>query len=118
VQSVQRLKHHAAEFARRQRSPNQLRFKSEVTDAHASRDGGIFLGIKALEVIVEELREEVPNGLTEQQLQNDVELRLRNAGIAIIPSNQANQGAAPYLYVRVNSIQCRDFSYRPNTIAQ
>jgi hypothetical protein len=75
-------------------------------------------GIKAVAVIVEKLREEAPKGLTEQQLQNDVELRLRNAGIAIIPSNQANQGAAPYLYVRVNSIQCRDFSYRPNTIAQ
>jgi hypothetical protein len=78
-----------------------------------------FGGSRLSQLIVEELREEVSTGLTRTaQLQNDVELRLRNAGIAIIPSNQANQGAAPYLYVRVNSIQCRDFSYRPNTIAQ
>jgi hypothetical protein len=65
-------------------------------------------GIKAVGVIVEKLREEAPKGLTEEQLQNDVELRLRNAGIAIIPSNQENQGAAPYLYVMVNSIQLPD----------
>jgi hypothetical protein len=62
-------------------------------------------GIKAVAVIVEKLREEAPKGLTEQQLQNDVELRLRNAGIAVIPSNRADQAAAPYLYVRVNSLQ-------------
>jgi hypothetical protein len=59
-------------------------------------------GIKAIGVIVEKLRAESPKGLTEEQLQNDVELRLRNAGIAIIPSDQA---VAPYLYVRVNSMQ-------------
>jgi hypothetical protein len=67
-----------------------------------------FGGSRLSELIVEELSEEVPTGLTRTaQLQNDVELRLRNAGIAILPSNQANQGAAPYLYVRVNCIQCR-----------
>jgi len=59
-------------------------------------------GIKAVGVIVEELRKEVPSGLTKRQLQTDVELRLRKAGITVISSNQE---AAPYLYVRVNSIQ-------------
>ncbi len=54
---------------------------------------------------MEELREEVPNGLTAQQLQNDVELRLRKAGIDVISANQANHAAAPYLYVRVNAIK-------------
>jgi hypothetical protein len=59
-------------------------------------------GIKAVGVIVENLREEAPKGLTEQQLQNDVELRLRDAGIPVVPSDQAR---APYLYVRVNSMK-------------
>ncbi|MGI8958997.1 MAG: hypothetical protein ACR2IV_04375 [Bryobacteraceae bacterium] len=61
-------------------------------------------GIKAVGVIVEELKE-VPNGLTKEQLQSDVELKLREAGITVIPLSQSNQAAAPYLYVRVNSIQ-------------
>jgi len=52
------------------------------------------------------------DGLTSTQLQTDVELRLRNAGIQILPDVK-NQDAseAPDLYVKVNAIKSELGSY-------
>jgi hypothetical protein len=44
-------------------------------------------GIKKVGVIVEQLRNEVPDGLTEQELKTDVEQRLQKAGIALMSLN-------------------------------
>lgn len=62
-------------------------------------------GIRALGVIVEDPSWPlVGEGLTTNQLQTDVELRLRTAGIKILKKEELlNRVVAPYLHVEVNS---------------
>ena len=62
-------------------------------------------GIEGVGVVVECLRPEAKEGgLTEQQLQTDVELRLRKAGVRVISFEETPLRApgSPFLYVAVN----------------
>lgn len=57
-------------------------------------------GLKAIHVTVENLSADAErDGLTQSQLQTDVELRLRQSGILV------NNDASGYLYVNVNALK-------------
>jgi len=59
-------------------------------------------GIKAISVVIEKLDSDAEAaGLSGEQLQTDVELRLRKAGIPILIPKRANEVMIPELYVRV-----------------
>jgi len=59
-------------------------------------------GVEGVRVVVEELRPEVERtGLSRQQLQTDVELRLRKAGIRVLTKEERVPGR-PWLYVNAN----------------
>lgn len=60
------------------------------------------MGIKGVKVLVEdsESPDAIADGLTQDQLQTDVELRLRKAGVTIV-----KDVGAPYLYVAINPIK-------------
>jgi hypothetical protein len=69
-------------------------------------------GIGAVSVVVENLSDDaIQGGLTMEQLQTDVEVKLRTAGIRIYDQSDASPEAtseyyangAPYLYVRVSA---------------
>jgi hypothetical protein len=61
-------------------------------------------GIEGVLVAVEDLGSDVEQaGLTRQQLQTDVELRLRHAGIRVLTqAERLGMPGAPYLYINVN----------------
>src|SRR2546429_6513667 len=62
-------------------------------------------GVEGVRVVIEDLGPEVERaGLTKQQLQTDVELRLRQASIRILTTKEERFGTpgAPYLYINVN----------------
>lgn len=67
-------------------------------------------GLDGLLVIVEDLGAEVErDGLTRDQLQADVELRLRKAGIRVVKRDDAAATpGAPYLYVNLNALKHPD----------
>ena len=57
-------------------------------------------GVKKLSVLVEDLNPDLEkDGVTKSQLQTDVEVRLRKAGLTV----DGNEG--PYLYVRVSAVK-------------
>src|SRR5688572_21418814 len=59
--------------------------------------------VAEFDVLVEALPDELATaGLSEQQIQTDVELRLRLANVVVAPS------ARSYLYVRVNGLRLRE----------
>jgi hypothetical protein len=60
-------------------------------------------GIEGVEVAIEDLTSEVERaGLTKQQLQTDVELRLRHAGIRVLTSEERlGTPGLPWLYINV-----------------
>jgi hypothetical protein len=63
-------------------------------------------GIEGVNVAIESLEPEVERaGLVRQQIETDVELRLRKAGIRVL-TEEERQGTpgAPYLYINVNVI--------------
>ncbi len=64
-------------------------------------------GLSGVYVIVEQLPDEAQHdGLREDQVQTDVELRLRQAGITILTREQSFATAgAPYLYVNVQVLK-------------
>lgn len=61
-------------------------------------------GLQGVKVLVEAIKPEVEKyGLTEQQLQTDVELRLRQNGIKVLSEKEWLSAAGqPYIYVNVN----------------
>src|SRR6266446_4569440 len=61
-------------------------------------------GVAGVQVVVERLKLEVErHGLTSQQLQTDVELRLRKAGIPVLTDQERRKiPGQPWLYVTVN----------------
>jgi ribosomal protein S8 len=63
-------------------------------------------GLQGVYVLVENLKPEVEKyGLTRQQLQTDVELRLRQNGIRVLSKQeQFSTPGMPYLYVNVNTM--------------
>jgi len=71
-----------------------------LTDAPQTR--ATIKGIQAIKVLVERINPEAEkDGLRMDQLQNDVELRLRKAGIVVTPS--AEPPAEAVLYVNVST---------------
>ena len=67
-------------------------------------------GLKGVQVVVEDMDPDVErDGLTKSQLQTDVELRLRKAGIQVLKEEErrATPGR-PYLYVAVTTLKDRD----------
>ena len=65
------------------------------------------LGVSGVEVVVEELDPELRQaGLTEQQLQTDVEVRLRQRAIGVLSAEERRTlPGAPYLYIRVSGFR-------------
>ena len=60
-------------------------------------------GVKSFNVVIESLNNDViQDGLSVDELQRDVELRLRKAGLPIATKPAANQ---PFLYVRISTIK-------------
>lgn len=57
-------------------------------------------GIKSFHVVVESLEEEKAAGLTEDQIQTDVELRLRSLGLKVVDSPKVDG----FLYVDVHIV--------------
>ena len=63
-------------------------------------------GLQGVNVLIEALEPDVERvGLTKQQLQTDVELRLRQAGIHVLTREERlEMPGSPYLYINVNII--------------
>lgn len=73
--------------------------------AQTNPDRETLVGLRAVRVIVEELRPEFEQaGVAKEQVQTDVELRLRKAGIRVIDFGST------YLYININSIRDGDYS--------
>jgi hypothetical protein len=64
-------------------------------------------GLNGVQVVVEDMAPDiVRDGLTRQQLQTDVELRLRKAGIRVLTAEEHQRALGrPWLYVRVSTSQ-------------
>jgi hypothetical protein len=64
-------------------------------------------GLKGVYVLVEPLRAETERaGLTKAQIQTDVELRLRKAGIRVLSEKERDETpGSPYLYVNVQVVE-------------
>ncbi|MBN1391992.1 MAG: hypothetical protein JW947_04220 [Sedimentisphaerales bacterium] len=77
-------------------------------------DRDTLMGLRGVLVLVEDLNPEVEKyGLTKQQLQIDVELRLRQNGIRVLSQKERlSTSEAPYLYVNVNTMTDRTDSPR------
>jgi len=63
-------------------------------------------GVEGVQVVIEDLGPEVERaGLTKQQFQTDVELRLRKAGIRVLTKEERLRTPGyPYLYINVNTM--------------
>jgi hypothetical protein len=80
-----------------------------ATNKYDPRDA--LKGLQGVRVLVEKLTPEVEKyGLTSQQLQTDVELRLRQNGIRVLSEGQEQFSAPgmPYLYVNVSIMMRKD----------
>jgi len=66
-----------------------------------------FHGLKAVAVFVENIDQEaIKDGLSKEQIKTDVELRLREAGIKVVPIEKSLSLSTPsYLYVIVNTVK-------------
>jgi hypothetical protein len=64
-------------------------------------------GLKGVEVVVEELSpDEIADGLTREQLQTDVELRLRKVGISVVSKEESkNIPNVPTLYMSAHLLK-------------
>ena len=61
--------------------------------------------ISGMSVLVEPTEDqEKRDGLSEQDIQTDVELKLRLAGIQVFPKGRSTSPGIPYLYISVNTI--------------
>jgi hypothetical protein len=69
-------------------------------------------GITAIWVVVEDMNPEAErDGLTKAQLQTDVELRLRKAGIRVASSQEEGKGSVLYLYVNTTKHSSGLYAY-------
>jgi hypothetical protein len=65
-------------------------------------------GITSIEVVVESPDSEaIRDGLTKDQIQTDVELRLRKAGVRVIGSDDPEATKAPFLAISANLLKGR-----------
>src|SRR5438128_12486274 len=78
--------------------------RSGAQDSELSR--ATLRGLPGVEVIVANLKPEVERaGLTKEQLQTDVELQLRKAGIRVFTSEESRRvQGQPWLYVEVHAL--------------
>ena len=67
-------------------------------------------GLKGVYVLVEQLRPEIERGgLSKNQIQTDVELKLRMAGIKVLSKEESfDAPGRPWLYVNVNAFKAED----------
>jgi hypothetical protein len=66
-------------------------------------------GLKGLEVVVEVIEPQAERlGLTRAQVQTDVELRLRKAGIRVLTEEEAERQGSTYLYINITASEARD----------
>ncbi len=67
----------------------------------------ILRGLQGCGVIVEDLEPEIErDGLTKEQIQTDMELKLRMAGIKVLSREEAfKTGGAPYFYLNVAAME-------------
>jgi hypothetical protein len=82
--------------------------KSWATDSERTR--ATLRGVEGVHVVVEDLRPDVERaGLTRQQLQTDVELQLRQAGIPLVTSaERVHVPGQPFLAVAVHVVPRAD----------
>ena len=78
----------------------------------AKSDAEILHNVKSICVLIEEISPEAQkDGLSKQAIQTDVELRLRQAGIKVIPFDEGAKSSVEggsTLYVVVNCLKMRD----------
>jgi hypothetical protein len=76
-----------------------------TTAGDSSVDRSTLRGITSVPVLIEQLSPDaISHGLTKDQIQTDVELRLRKAGITVPDA----VGSGPYLYVHVGLMKDRE----------
>lgn len=70
-------------------------------------------GLRGVEVVVEDLNPAVPHpGIEQSDIQTDVELKLREAGIPVLPKSQGVLSpGSPWLYVRLALFTREDGMY-------
>jgi len=87
-------------------------FLSSITQEQVSPDKKTLRGIKAMAVLVENLRQDIEkDGLKKSSIQTDVELKLRLAGIKVLTKEEGIKPASPYLYIQVSSVKYEDLMY-------
>jgi hypothetical protein len=86
-----------------------------VPKAHPSADSENLKGLRGVRVLVESVKPDLEKeGVTEEQLTNRVEVKLRQAGIEVITSEEyeklplAQRVTVPALYVKVEGIRIMD----------
>lgn len=63
-------------------------------------------GLRGVSVMIESLEPEVErDGLSRSTIETDVELKLRQAGITVVPPGDQKNSLGAFLYVNVNAIQ-------------
>jgi len=73
--------------------------------AQTEMDRKSLRGLKGIAVVVEALQPEAErDGLTKSQIQTDSELKLRQAGIRVLPTEESFKvPGSPYLYMNINT---------------
>ena len=73
-------------------------------------------GLKGVEVLIELVSKDIENdGLTRMQLQTDVELRLRKAGVRVLTEEESRQATGrPMLHVQISSYKIASIGYAFN----
>jgi len=68
----------------------------------------ILRGLEVLQVVIERIKPEIErDGLYEETIQTDVELKLRMAGMKVLSEEDpARTQDTPYLYVHVDALKC------------
>src|SRR5882762_6955521 len=74
-------------------------------DSEASRR--TLAGLKGVYVLIEKISDDAQrDGLTEDQIRTDVELKLRQTGITVLSLQESvTRAGAPHLYVRVSTLK-------------
>jgi hypothetical protein len=68
-------------------------------------------GLSGVSVFVDQINSEAQrDGLARAQVQTDVELRLRKAGIRVLPNADPEVPLFPQLYIKVRAVKRREFN--------
>lgn len=76
-------------------------------------------GLNEISVLVEYLPDDIEReGLNREHLQRDIEMRLRQAGLHVLPITElANSPGAPYLYISVYPITTPSLNFNAYAVA-